>query len=163
MALVRANGPTRKTMIFDSLPRFPLYSDIHPLFPVVSSFLRSRKLSALPKGRIELGNNVYAIVDEYETEDRNKKFIECHRKFIDVHVVLCGSEKIGVVNTCLCTVLGRYNKEKDFEKLKGPLDFITLKKGYFAFFFPHDGHMPGLKAGKRSDSIKKMVVKIPII
>jgi YhcH/YjgK/YiaL family protein len=114
-------------------------------------------------GRTDLSGGIYVNADEYELKEMKDKFIECHKKFIDIHIVIEGMEQIGYCNKNECTVIETYNEEKDLEKLTGDLDFITLKPGYFAVFYPHDAHMPGLRIyNKIQSTIRKMVMKLPV-
>lgn len=149
-------------MIYDSLSNLQTYISLHPLFQIVSEFINSRDIKALPIGKIELFNGVYAVIDEYEPADITNKFLECHKIYIDIQVIIEGEEQIGICNKNDCTILEEYQKEKDLEKLEGKIDLITLKKDSFAIFYPQDGHIPGLRIeGSDKNKIKKIVFKIP--
>lgn len=149
-------------MIFDTLSNFHCYEKVHPFFRLVSRHLKSNKFGKMNTGRINLEKKIFVIIDKYLTKDIKDKFIECHKKFIDIQVIIKGKEKIGICSRKECKATNKYDKEKDLEKLKGEMDFITLKNGYFAVFFPQDAHMPGLIDGKAAE-IKKIVFKIPVL
>ncbi len=148
-------------MILDSLSNFHRYVTVHRLFPLVSEFIHSRSLLDLDTGKISLGNGITAAINEYATKSPEEKFIKCHRKFIDVQVMLSGAERIGFANRQQCAVLSPYDEENDVEKLTGPADFFTLRENDFAIFFPHDAHMPGLISAGGAGKVLKMVVKVP--
>ena len=149
-------------MIFDSLSNLQTYIFVHPLFHIVSDFINSRNIKDLTNGKINLSEGIYAVINEYESEDIKNKFIECHKIYIDIHIVIEGEEQIGICNKTNCIVLEEYDKEKDLEKLEGKIDFITLKKNFFAIFYPQDGHVPGLRIeGSNENKIKKVVFKVP--
>ncbi|MDD3051978.1 MAG: YhcH/YjgK/YiaL family protein [Candidatus Cloacimonetes bacterium] len=148
-------------MIYDSITNLEMYSSIHPLFRKVIDFLKTNNMNELPVGKQELGNNMYCNVDEYETGNASEKFIECHRKFIDIQILAEGVELIGVVSREDCEIISPYDEARDFEKLSGNPEFITLKKGLFAVFFPQDGHMPCVKK-EESCRVKKIVFKVPV-
>ncbi len=148
-------------MILDSLSNLHYYLAVHPLFSVVSDFISSHDFAHLESGRLTLDRGVYANVDENATKDPWDAIIECHEKFIDIHIMLKGIERIGICDSSECTSIEAYSPEKDVEKLEGTLDFITLKQGSFAVFFPRDAHMPGLTADPANTSVKKIVFKIP--
>ncbi|HCE46935.1 MAG TPA: YhcH/YjgK/YiaL family protein [Lentisphaeria bacterium] len=149
-------------MIFDTLKNGSIYLPVHPEFKHVFRFLSRKDLSKLALGRHEIGRNgTFAIVQEYLTKDESEGFIECHRKYIDVQYVSSGIEKSGITAKSACTEATKYDKEKDFQKLKGRTDFITLNPSVFAIFFPDDGHMPCITAGKRKSKVRKIVFKIP--
>lgn len=148
-------------MIFDSISNFYMYASIHPQFNSVLNFLNAVSIKDLPTGRHEVNENgVFAGIDEYKTKEVSRGFIEFHKKYIDIQIVLRGKEKVGLCNKDMARELD-FNEEKDFGKLEGDLDFITLKENYFVVFFPHDGHMPQLM-DESPASVKKMVIKVPV-
>jgi len=149
-------------MIYDALSNFHRYVSVHPLFPVVFDFIDRHDLSGLQPGKVTIAQGVYAVVNDYETDDIINKFIECHKRYIDIHIVLQGVESIGVGDKNECSVLEAYDEEKDLEKLDGEIDFFTLKKGCFALFYPSDGHVPGLKMGVKKAMVRKIVFKVPM-
>jgi len=150
-------------MIYDTLKNSAIYFPVHPEFKNVFRFLSRKNLSKLPLGRLEIGGNgTFAIVQEYLTKDESDGFIECHRKYIDVQYVSSGLEKVGISAKSACSEATQYDKEKDFQKLKGKTDFITLEPSVFVIFFPDDGHMPCITAGKRKSKVRKIVFKIPV-
>ncbi|MGE5429664.1 MAG: YhcH/YjgK/YiaL family protein [Syntrophomonadaceae bacterium] len=148
-------------MVFDSLSKFYNYASIHPQFNSVSRFLSFVNIAELPVGKhIVNEDGTFANIDEYETKDISRGFIECHRKYIDIQIMLRGSEKIGICHKD-SAIETEFNEEKDFGKLEGRADFITLKENYFVIFFPHDGHMPQILNGSPA-GVKKMVIKVPV-
>lgn len=148
-------------MIFDSLSNFYNYAAIHPHFNSVSSFLSVVDITKLPVGKQMVNEEgTFANVDEYKTKDISEGFIEFHRKYIDIQIILRGEEKIGICPKDSAREL-EFNEEKDFGKLEGRADFITLKENYFVVFFPHDGHMPQITA-ESPGIVKKMVIKVPV-
>lgn len=149
-------------MILDTQERFGDYLGIHPLFPRVADFLASTDLDALPEGRHEIGGEgCFALVSEYRTLEPEAGFIECHRRFVDVQVVVRGVEQIGVCSRSACRVTAR-DEAADFETLEGEVDLVTLRPGLFAVFLPQDGHMPKLRHGAAT-TVRKVVVKVPVL
>ncbi len=150
-------------MIFDSLPNFGSYIPMHPLFKTAAKSLQEEDLTSCSPGKRDLGSGMTMIISEYSTEDIQSKFIETHRRFIDIHLMAQGSEMLGYRHINDCTVIEKYSLEKDFEKLSGTCDFLTLRQGFFAVFFPQDAHMPGLCIGNLKKNVKKIVFKIPVL
>ena len=149
-------------MIYDVFDGCAGYYPLHPLFETVFTYIANHDLSALPSGRFELDHGVFGIASEYETALASQKFIEFHELYIDLQMVTAGSEKVGVVPRSWCRVLESYNKEKDFGKLEGDLDFVRLVPGVFMILFPEDGHMPGVVFEEEPTLVKKIVFKIPV-
>ena len=45
--------------------------------------------------RYELGNGIYAVIESYSSKPLSEGRIEAHKKYLDIQMVLSGSEKIG--------------------------------------------------------------------
>lgn len=149
-------------MIFDQLDNFPLYLSLHPHFADTWAFLKTHEADALVPGRYEVNaGGAFALVSEYATRPLAESFIECHRRYIDIQLLTRGAEAVGVCSRAACRELP-YDAEKDFLKLVGPTDRLTLRPGSFAVFFPDDGHMPMLQLDGEPVAVKKVVFKIPV-
>lgn len=149
-------------MIFDRLDNFSLYLPVHPHFTDVRTFLQCCDPDALPVGRHEVNDRgTFVLVSEYLTRSVAESFIECHRDYIDIQILTRGAEGIGICSRHSCRELP-YDAEKDFLKLDGETDLITLRAGSFAIFFPDDGHMPMLQLAEGPAPAKKLVFKIPV-
>ena len=88
---------------------------------------------------------------------------ECHRKFVDVHFVVSGHEKIGYADAKNMEVLSE-NEEKDMVYLAGGADdgaHLPLEAGYFMITFTDDAHLPAISFGE-CESYEKVVAKIPV-
>jgi biofilm protein TabA len=63
------------------------------------AFLRTTQLDTLSVGKHVLdGENVFVTVTEGPTKDYDKTGWEAHRKYLDVHLMISGKERIGVMN-----------------------------------------------------------------
>lgn len=149
-------------MIFDSVKNFRNYLCLHQHFNDVYDFIKKNDMLSMADGRYEVnGHGAFVLVKEYITKDSSETFIECHRKFIDIQILLKGVERIGVCNKAGCKE-SDYDAEKDLQKLKGELSFIKMDSNSFAVFFPDDGHMPELNYNNLKEKVKKMVFKVPV-
>lgn len=147
-------------MIRDQLTQAACYYALHPLIERGLRFLREQDLAALPDGRVEIdGNRLYASVSRYETKSGIAGGAwEAHRRYLDIHCLITGVEKIGYAALAALNVTQAYDQDHDGVLLKGRGDFFTLQRGAFAIFFPQDAHMPGRAAG-RPLAVRKIVVK----
>ena len=94
----------------------------------------------------------------------NENGYEAHQEYIDIQYLLKGSEKI-------CCLPLEYLKETKSYKTEIDVAFYEVENvkpqemlignGYFAVFYPQDGHMPCLKVSIPVD-VKKVVVKVKI-
>lgn len=149
-------------MIFDAIENVEIYSGLGEKFKTAFEFIKSTDLKSLEDGKIEIdGENIFAIMQKYETKDSDNAKWEAHRKYIDIQYMISGAENMGFVLADYLEVLEKYNEEEDVELLKGLGDFVQVNEGEFVVFFPDDAHMPGLKI-KESEKIHKVVVKIKI-
>jgi YhcH/YjgK/YiaL family protein len=149
-------------MIFDSLDNFRCYAELHPGFLDIQLFISTTDLAGLATGNYQINDNgAYASVHEYNSRPVKDCFIECHRKYIDVQIIVRGEEKIGFSCKTSCAVQP-YDEEKDLQKLSGKVDFITMVPGLFAIFFPQDAHEPGVISGSQAVPVKKIVCKVPV-
>lgn len=106
-----------------------------------------------------------AIVSEYETKVKNEVGFESHRKNIDIQYLLKGEERIACYPVEKLTVTEPYSEENDvaFYTAEGiKAQEMTIGNGYFAIFYPQDGHMPQLCVEKPM-SVKKIVVKVEVV
>jgi YhcH/YjgK/YiaL family protein len=124
-------------------------------------FLQTTDLASLPPGKVEIqGNQLYAMIQEYNTKPRAKGFWEAHRQYIDVQYVVQGVERMGYANLAHMRA-GEYQADKDFLSLEGEGNFLVMPAGMFIILTPEDPHMPGI-AVDEPQSVKKVVVKVAV-
>ncbi|HAJ78952.1 MAG TPA: hypothetical protein DCO75_04205 [Fibrobacteres bacterium] len=148
-------------MIYDNIDKFNTYLCVHPMFTHILEFMAGHSIDELENGRTDICRGIYASVDSYSTKSEVEKMIECHRKYIDIQIVLCGKELIGVCNRSNCAVVKEYDPQKDVEFLSGSLDMLHLNRNNFIVLFPQDAHKPGI-AITESAPVKKIVFKAPV-
>ncbi len=149
-------------MILDNLVNFKEYVKLHKRFEIVNNFLLNNLLENLEVGRHEIdGNNVYLSVQEYTTKLEETAKPEAHKKYIDVQILISGTEKIGYCPIQYTQQYSFYDEEKDIEFLIGEVEFLTATPDKFFIFFPQDAHMPSIAVGEQT-SVKKAVFKIKI-
>ena len=150
-------------MIFDHLTNILTYKGISPDIFAGSEFLKQLSPDIAP-GIYQLTLRVKAIVSEYETKVKNEAGFEAHRKNIDIQYLLKGEERIACMPIEKLTETEPYSEEKDaaFYAAEGvAAQTMTIGGGYFAIFFPQDGHMPQLCVDKPK-MVKKVVVKVVV-
>lgn len=152
-------------MIYDSLHNLGTYLCLHPHFADALTFLKNHEgtLNTLMPGPYDINSRgAFASISEYESKPESEGFLEYHRRFIDIQVIIAGREKIGIAHRDNCRDLG-YLEEKDLGKLDGTADFIAMDTTTFAIFFPQDAHMPQISSADKREIIKKVVFKIPVL
>ncbi len=146
-------------MIFSTLAQSDRYAALHPLFPRAFEFIRNTNLSALAPGRYPiLGEELFVIVENVSGRNREKAKLECHRKYIDIQLVLEGVDEMGWKPLSDCREpVDDYSAERDIRFFRDlPASWIATPPGTFCIFFPEDAHAPLVASG----SIRKAIFKI---
>ncbi|MFA5689205.1 MAG: YhcH/YjgK/YiaL family protein [Kiritimatiellales bacterium] len=110
-----------------------------------------------------LGDDLYVMVDSYETKARSAAKLETHAKYIDIQFMIDKEEVHEIHSALTLSAQTPYDPEKDVSFFYLPefsSSLITLRTGEFAVYFPQDAHMPCLMSGDTPQRIKKAVVKI---
>ena len=149
-------------MIVDSLRGFSNYRDFYKGFDKVYDFIKNNDIYTLAQGRYEIdGNNVYCTVSVEQGRSLESPLLEAHDCYIDIHVLLEGSEVFGYRDRGHCNAENvNYDEVKDivFYEEDYPDAFISLNKGGLVIFYPRDTHAPLLGEGE----IKKAVFKVKV-
>ena len=147
-------------MIIDKIENAHLYKNISERINKSFEYIRTTDLKNLPAGRYPIdGENIFALVSEYQTKSESEGKLEAHKKYIDVQYVISGEELMGYAPLGNQQILETYKEENDIEFYTGDKSFTKVSEGMFAIFFPEDVHMPGISTGKISD-VKKLVIKV---
>lgn len=148
-------------MIIDEICKADEYFDLSEGIRTALRFLQETDMDALEPGRHTVdGDRVFAIVESYQTKPMADGFWEAHLKHLDVQYVISGEEQIGYAPVS-SMVAEPYDEDRDFYKLKGNGNFVTLRPGMFALLKPQDAHMPGISI-QESQQVKKIVIKVRI-
>ena len=149
-------------MVFDHISNLNTYKGLSP--DIYEGLMFLQQVSPdISIGTYQINPRVKAIISEYETKVQNEVGYEAHRKNIDIQYLLKGEERVACLPVEKLKETKPYSEEKDaafFTASIQPIE-ITLGDGFFAIFFPQDGHMPQLSAGEPT-KVKKIVVKVEI-
>ncbi len=151
-------------MIADSIQNSARYP-FGPAWIAAFEFLKTLTPDSEPGKRLIQGNDLFAGVDGYKTKSRTDAKLETHRKYVDIQVLLSGTEVIEIFPKKELTVSEPYNPERDVEFYGKPVEKhakVILKPGQFLVFFPDDAHMPCLMEGDSPEPVKKVVFKIAV-
>lgn len=148
-------------MIMDRLENAHLYTNLNPGFAKGFEFLARPDVGDLPTGRHEIdGDRVYALVVKASGRRIEDAELEMHERYIDIQLVLAGTDDMGWKPTSLCNQpSGDYDPEGDC-RLYGdePEASLSMNAGVFAIFFPDDAHAPMIS----SDELHKVVIKVAL-
>lgn len=148
-------------MIYDRIENAHLYTGLGPRLAQAFDFIRTGNPGRLAPGRYALdGDDLFAIVDEYETKDRRDCELEGHLRYIDLQYMVGGEELIGYAPLREQAASLINPPEEDCRFYRGEASLVLLERGMFAIFYPTDLHMPCVRAG--CERVKKVVVKIRV-
>lgn len=150
-------------MIYDNLSNIKFYNDLSGDIFQGLVFLK-QATPDIEIGKYQVNPRVKAIVSEYETKLVKEYGYEAHKKFIDIQCLLKGQERVA------CLPIERLKETKPYDEDSDVAFYSTDEKpqemiignGYFAIFFPQDGHMPQLCVDEPK-MVKKLVVKVEIV
>jgi YhcH/YjgK/YiaL family protein len=149
-------------MIIDKRENYKLYGHSETLDKVFG-FLDSLNFESEEK-RYEIeGDDIFAIVMQYETTSQDQALLESHQKYIDIQSVLVGSECFACHFTDDLIVSTPYDKAKDvtfYEKGTSTPTKVIVTPERFVLLYPHDAHMAGLMVADKKENVKKVVVKV---
>lgn len=134
---------------------------LNPLFGKLFDYLRNNNLLKMPLGRIELqGDDLFINNSEPTCVKAEDQVLEIHRRYIDVHVLLEGSETVGwkalgeIKNICK-----PYDEAGDYELSDDtPTTYFTMHPGQCLIVFPEDPHAPIIGEG----TIRKAIGKVRV-
>jgi biofilm protein TabA len=148
-------------MIFDSLSAAMQYESLDPGIALGLGYLRNFDPDT-PEGRYPLsGDDLFVLVQCYETGPATEKRFEAHREYLDIQYLATGSERILYLPVEGLQEEVPYSEAADvvFFQEPGVSSSLLLRGGEFAVFYPSDAHKPGCMAGGR-EQVKKVVVKV---
>ena len=148
-------------MIVSTLTNADRYVVLHPLFARALEFMRSADLLTLVPGiHPIIGEQLFAIVEKAAGRSREQAQLECHRKYIDIQLVLQGMDEMGWKPLHDChKPAAAYSAEKDIQFFYDAPDvWIATPPGAFCIFFPDDAHAPLVSDGQ----IHKVIFKIAV-
>ncbi len=149
-------------MILDRLSNWAMYVEPKSRLGRAMHYLSRDFDPELPDGRYDVdGDNIFALVQSYNTRPVNECRFESHQRYIDIQYMIQGGEGMGWAATPTLEVVNEYDPDKDVAFYEQPEFYTTLEvyQGNFALFYPGDAHQPGMNL-KDTQRIRKVVMKI---
>lgn len=126
------------------------------------NYAKENNLSAYDRGCHEIdAKRIFVNIMEYETVKPEDRFWEAHREYLDVHLMLEGTERIDL-NFIQNMDVKEYAAKDDFLSMDGEKNAsVILKPGDFLVCYPTDAHRTAVAADKQ-ENIKKAIFKVKI-
>lgn len=149
-------------MILDTLENANIYKALSKRLALGFDYLSNTDFSALEMGVYKIdGDDVFAILQTYDTKEEVDCRLESHQKYIDIQYLVSGEEYVGVTPLNNQEITEDLLQDKDVVFYKGQAENIKLSAGSFMVFYPTDVHAPGIKINQSSKVIK-VVVKVAV-
>ena len=138
------------------------YLGIHPNLDLALERINDEFLSALGEEKVDIvPGEVWCTKFTYETVTDEESFFEAHEKFLDIHLMLDGCERVEVAPPA---ALAQFDAqpENDFYAYRGEGHYkMILTPGDFLVVFPADAHKIKMQADGPC-TVSKAVFKIKI-
>lgn len=149
-------------MIIGNIQQPEAYGALEKQILACFSYAKSHDLMSFEPGKHEIdGERLFVNIVEYTTTSPEERFWEAHRNYLDVHLILSGTEQIDLnfIHNMRCR---EFVEAEDFLPMDGEKKVsVVLEKGDFLICWPEDGHRTAVAAGK-PEKIKKAIFKVLI-
>lgn len=127
------------------------------------AYAEAHALLDYEKGSHEIdGDRLFVNIVEYTTTTPKERFWEAHKNYLDVHLMLRGTEQIDL-NFIRNMEIGTFVEKDDFLPMEGEKNSsVVLNDGDFLVCFPGDGHRTAVAAAGKPVQIKKAIFKVRI-
>lgn len=144
-------------MILDKIENSSRYK----LLEFLTEYKKKEMSFTFQKGKFEIDKDTFfGIGLEYDTKSESDCLWEAHKKYLDIHVILEGEEKINISETETMKPTMDFDYENDYQLFEGSKQqTVTLKKGSFLALFPNECHQTAIQVNE-SVGVKKIVFKI---
>lgn len=149
-------------MIVDKIEKLKLYKEIPS---EVVQFLSELDINNIKLGKHVLSDCIYVNIEEYNTKNIEVASFESHDKYIDIQLLLKGSENIYYASRDNLSVKVPYDETKDIafysDSIQG-YPCIKLDGTNFMMIYPHEAHAPQVSINGLTQKGLKVVVKIKL-
>lgn len=135
---------------------------LHPVIIEIIQKVKEQTIENTEVGNYPLHDeSVYFIVND-KTELKESRRSEIHHKYLDVQLILEGTETFGYSEYPLLSIEDDYLEEKDIAFSNDVQDeqFVTLEAGEFIIFNPKQPHRPLVAVDDKPTAVKKLIIKV---
>ena len=145
-------------MILDKLSQAKAYRGIHPRLDAALDRLDEGFLSTVgPETQQLEGAALYVTRFTYDTLPLEETFFEAHRRYLDIHLMMEGEERVDVASPQGLTL---FEQKGDFYAYRGQAEqSLVLRPGSFLVVFPEDAHRIKIQVDGPK-TVSKVVFKV---
>lgn len=149
-------------MIFGNINNLEEFPFLEEQVKECFEYAKEHNLASFEKGSHEIdGERLFVNIVEYTTTAAKERFWEAHRKYLDVHVMLHGTEQIDL-NFIQNMDVKEFVEKDDFLPMDGEKNSsVVLRDGDFLICYPSDGHRTAV-AVEEPEKNKKAIFKVRI-
>ncbi|MDD6182522.1 MAG: YhcH/YjgK/YiaL family protein [Lachnospiraceae bacterium] len=149
-------------MIFGNIHNLKEFPFLEEKIKECFEYAKSHNLVSYEEGSHEIdGERLFVNIVEYTTTKPEERFWEAHKNYLDVHVMLQGTEQIDL-NFIQNMDVKEFVEKDDFLPMDGDKNSsVILRDGDFLICYPSDGHRTAV-AVQEPEKIKKAIFKVRI-
>lgn len=150
-------------MVFDKIENYTRYLQLSKNIRAALEFLYEHKDDTeLEDGKYEIvPDQVVAYVVSKFTVSAEEVDMEIHRKFMDIHYMLIGQEKCGLVEKSSEVEKAEYDEKSDIAFFKTQnSNEVVISQGEFYAVWPYEPHRPLSSVGNFPEKVKKIICKV---
>ena len=149
-------------MILTTINDSHRYESLNPLFKELFDYVKTHDLLNAPLGRIEIdGDRLFINNSLAKALSKDEQVLEMHRRYIDVHILLAGSETVGWKPLAdIKNITKDYDAEGDYMLSDDrPTAYVDMTPGDVLIVWPEDPHAPVIGTGEIRKLIGKVLVE----
>ena len=144
-------------MIFGNIDQLEEFPYLEEAVKECFEYVKSHDILSYERGCHEIDGDRL----EYTTTTPEERFWEAHKNYLDIHVMLKGTEQIDL-NFIQNMELKDFVEKDDFLPMEGEKNASAiLREGDFLICYPSDGHRTAVQVGE-PETIKKAIFKVKI-
>lgn len=129
---------------------------------IESSMESAKKLKRGTFKKIIYDKSIFSIIQNTILKDRTQCIYESHKKYIDIHIIVDGSECVDLIEIQKVSDAFESSVENDYYlyKLNTSSKVYCLEQNMIAVFLFEDVHKVGIHSNSSSDNVVKVVLKV---
>ncbi|MBO5154529.1 MAG: YhcH/YjgK/YiaL family protein [Eubacterium sp.] len=149
-------------MIFGNINNLKEFPFLEEQIKECFAYAKSHDLNSYEKGSHEIdGDRIFVNIVEYTTTTPKERFWEAHKNYLDVHLMIHGTEQIDL-NFIQNMDVKEFVEKDDFLPMDGEKNSsVILRDGDFQICYPSDGHRTAVEVNG-PEQIKKAIFKVRI-
>lgn len=150
-------------MIYDIINNIEVYKGLYKNLDITIDYILSHDLRELALGKTYIcGDDIYVNIVESDLKAESDGVYEIHKKYLDLHIDIEGTEQILWCDYLIDNVLHSYDIDSDYELLNGnAISNCLIDNNHFVICMLEESHMPCV-LNKNCNKVKKAIFKIKV-